>query len=153
MVLASETVDFDADVDAAADAAAAAAAELRARDEAWGEPSSALTRDMSWADIHAALTNAGRAPHAARRFCARRGSKSKTPTNRRTNETRTNESGEARERSVVHNTRAEYCRVECKSRLHLVVENRLSLLLRMSLPMKWRLPKAAAASPRWVRSP
>jgi len=54
------SVDFDADVDAAADAAAAAAAELRARDEAWGEPSSALTRDMSWADIHAALTNAGR---------------------------------------------------------------------------------------------
>ena len=56
--------DFDAvDVDAAADAAAAAAAaaaELRARDEAWGEPSSALTRDMSWVDIHAALTNAGR---------------------------------------------------------------------------------------------
>jgi len=48
----------------AAEAAAAAAADLRARDMSWGEPTSALTREMSWADIHDALAGAehARAP-------------------------------------------------------------------------------------------
>ena len=48
----------------AAAAAAAAAEDLRARDTSWGEPTSALTREMSWADIHDALAGAehARAP-------------------------------------------------------------------------------------------
>ena len=45
----------------AAAAAAAAAEDLRARDTSWGEPTSALTREMSWADIHDALAGAERA--------------------------------------------------------------------------------------------
>ena len=55
------SVDFDADVDAAAARRSRrGAAELRARTKLGANPSSALTRDMSWADIHAALTNARR---------------------------------------------------------------------------------------------
>jgi hypothetical protein len=48
----------------AAAAAAAAAEDLRSRDTSWGEPTSALTREMSWADIHDALAGAehARAP-------------------------------------------------------------------------------------------
>ena len=48
----------------AAAAAAAAAEDLRARNTSWGEPTSALTREMSWADIHDALAGAehARAP-------------------------------------------------------------------------------------------
>jgi hypothetical protein len=45
----------------AAAAAAAAAEDLRSRDTSWGEPTSALTREMSWADIHDALAGAERA--------------------------------------------------------------------------------------------
>ena len=57
------TREFDPDEDAAA-AAAAAAEDLRARNTSWGEPTSALTREMSWADIHDALAGAehARAP-------------------------------------------------------------------------------------------
>ena len=50
----------DDDAEAAARNAAEAAAALR-RSGAWGpESSSALTREMSWAEIHAALETASR---------------------------------------------------------------------------------------------
>ena len=60
-VPARRSLDLDrASLDAAA-AAAAAAEDLRLRDAAWGEPASALTREMSWADIYEALAGAERA--------------------------------------------------------------------------------------------
>ena len=43
------------------DGRALTAEDLRARDAGWGEPPSALTREMSWADIHDALAGAERA--------------------------------------------------------------------------------------------
>ena len=56
-----ETDRLELDRFDAAAAAAAAAEDLRARDASWGEPTSALTREMSWADIHDALAGAERA--------------------------------------------------------------------------------------------
>ena len=58
---ARRSLDLDRSTLDAAAAAAAAAEDLRARDAGWGEPPSALTREMSWADIHDALAGAERA--------------------------------------------------------------------------------------------
>jgi hypothetical protein len=58
---ARRSLDLDRSTLDAAAAAAAAAEDLRARDAGWGEPTSALTREMSWADIHDALAGAERA--------------------------------------------------------------------------------------------
>ena len=58
---ARRSLDLDRSTLDAAAAAAAAAEDLRARDAGWGKPPSALTREMSWADIHDALAGAERA--------------------------------------------------------------------------------------------